>query len=195
MARAPIMKLMHIGKTAWLPSSSRRMPNKMYPWLITAFLLLLTQGCSHTSSSTDAIPALLKHPIAELQGKIPVPLRVPTELPKGVTKASIGATDQKNGYEIDFYQRYENHDWFRGMISGSSHLDDYTFNTRAVRLKNGITAHFRAISCGGSCAPVNLWWQQEGAQYALQVNMPSDTPEKEQESQIVKIANSVVVIK
>ncbi|MGJ8525323.1 hypothetical protein LMG33818_001051 [Halomonadaceae bacterium LMG 33818] len=155
----------------------------------------MTEGCSNTSPHTNRIPSLLKYPITELQGKTPVSLRIPTEIPKGVTSASIGTVDQKHGYEIDFYQRFENHDWFSGMISGSSKLGDYTFNTRAVTLKNGITAHFRAITCGGSCAPVNLWWQQDGAQYALQMKMPSNTPEQEQESQIVKMANSVVVIK
>lgn len=186
------MELIHIGKPNRLESSE---PNKIYRWLIIGFLLLMAEGCSHTSSPSHHIPPLLKHPVAELQGNTPVPLRVPTEVPKGVTSASIGTVDQKDGYEIDFYERSENHDWFRGMISGSSTLSDNTFNTREVTLKNGITAHFRAISCGGSCAPINLWWQEDGAQYALQMKMPSDTPEKEQESQILKIANSVVVIK
>ena len=51
---------------------------------------------------------------------------------------------------------------------------------------------FLPVSCGGSCAPANLWWEQNGVMYPIQIKLKSSTTEKEQERILVETANSTV---
>jgi hypothetical protein len=51
---------------------------------------------------------------------------------------------------------------------------------------------FRPVSCGGSCAPANLWWEQNGVMYQIQIRLRSDSREKDQERILVETANSTV---
>jgi len=51
------------------------------------------------------------------------------------------------------------------------------------------------MSCGGSCAPANLWWEQNGATYQIQLKLSSATDEREQERLLVETANSVVPLR
>jgi len=66
-------------------------------------------------------------------------------------------------------------------------------NTKRVTLAKNTIGFFRPISCGGSCAPVNLWWEDDGILYNIQTVMPSDTPEDEQQKLIVPIADSAIL--
>jgi len=52
-----------------------------------------------------------------------------------------------------------------------------------------------APSCGGSCAPANLWWEENGATYQIQLKLSSATDEREQERLLVETANSVVPLR
>jgi len=54
------------------------------------------------------------------------------------------------------------------------------------------TGMFLPVSCGGSCAPANLWWEQNGVMYPIQIKLKSSTTEKEQERILVETANSTV---
>jgi hypothetical protein len=54
-------------------------------------------------------------------------------------------------------------------------------NVREVKLAGGITGFFRPVSCGGSCAPANLWWEQGAVLYQIQLKLPSTVREKNQE--------------
>lgn len=51
---------------------------------------------------------------------------------------------------------------------------------------------FRAVSCGGSCAPANLWWEQSGVMYQIQIKLRNGLTEKDQEKILVETANSTV---
>jgi hypothetical protein len=50
---------------------------------------------------------------------------------------------------------------------------------RQVDLSRGRTGMFIPVSCGGSCAPENLWWEQNGVMYQIQIALKSSTTEKE----------------
>ena len=39
-------------------------------------------------------------------------------------------------------------------------------------LPGGIPAQYRAVSCGGSCAPANVWFVRRGVLYQIQVKSP-----------------------
>jgi len=51
---------------------------------------------------------------------------------------------------------------------------------------------FRPVSCGGSCAPANIWWEQNGVMYQIQIKLRSDSTEKDQERILVETANATV---
>jgi hypothetical protein len=44
-------------------------------------------------------------------------------------------------------------------------------NVYEVKLAHGVDGFFRPVSCGGSCAPANLWWKIDGNLYQVQVNL------------------------
>src|SRR5204862_8131267 len=65
-------------------------------------------------------------------------------------------------------------------------------NIREVKLTRGIVGFFRAVSCGGSCAPANLWWEQGASLYQIQLKLGSTLGEKKQQKIITEIANSAI---
>jgi hypothetical protein len=65
-------------------------------------------------------------------------------------------------------------------------------NTRRVALSRGRKGMFTPVSCGGSCAPANLWWEQNGVMYQIQIKLRSSSTEKDQEKILVETANSIV---
>src|SRR5213079_292371 len=54
-------------------------------------------------------------------------------------------------------------------------------NTSPVVLRNGIDGVLRPVSWGGSCAPANLWWEQNGVIYQIQIKLRSTMSEEQQE--------------
>jgi hypothetical protein len=68
-------------------------------------------------------------------------------------------------------------------------------NGARVTLSNGRAGIFRRVSCGGSCAPANLWWVQNGVMYQIQVKLRPDLPEKDQQKILVETANSTVAVR
>jgi hypothetical protein len=61
-------------------------------------------------------------------------------------------------------------------------------------LANGIVGEFRPVSCGGSCAPANLWWEQNGVLYNIQLKLSNTQDEREQQKILVELANSSVAV-
>jgi len=68
-------------------------------------------------------------------------------------------------------------------------------NTRPVALARGLMGIFRPVSCGGSCAPANLWWVQNGVMYQIQIKLASSMNEKDQENILIETANSMVAVR
>jgi len=77
-------------------------------------------------------------------------------------------------------------------FGGSMRIFQNLPNTRRVALSAGRTGMFRPVSCGGSCAPANLWWEQNGVMYQIQIKLRSDSTEKDQEKILVQTANATV---
>jgi hypothetical protein len=66
-------------------------------------------------------------------------------------------------------------------------------NVEEVKLAGGIVGFFRSVSCGGSCAPANLWWEQDGTLYQIQLKLPSTLREKKQLRIIMAVADSAIL--
>src|SRR3989304_5842648 len=108
-----------------------------------------------------------------------IPLYLPSALKKNLGPVKMDALtveETDDGYHIVLWDQCEPPDedglqaclFFQVGLGGQalkSAGSEKTFSTEAVKLANGIEAKFRAVSCGGSCAPANLWWRTSDAEY------------------------------
>ena len=103
---------------------------------------------------------------------------------------------REGGYFISLYFSQDGGDAaFAAGFGGSTRLfgPQYLPNTRRVALTGGRTGIFRAVSCGGSCAPANLWWEENGVMYQIQIKLGSRSTAEDQEKILVETANSAVI--
>ena len=124
---------------------------------------------------------------------------LPSQLPSGVPEKDIKLASgevRDDGYFISLYfSRGGGGAAFAAGFGASTHVfgpQDLP-NTRRVVLVGGHTGIFRAVSCGGSCAPANLWWEQNGVMYQIQIKFGSGSTEEDQEKILVETANSAVI--
>jgi hypothetical protein len=188
---------------------------------IATVLLPLVAGCQHSPAShtpespgsksaqvtgvpkvlgeTAAVPASVFDPaIAEIRSETKVPIILPSKLPavlvEGGIKLASGLLSQ-TGYEISLYYDTDATDaTFAALFSGSTEVFSDLPNTQPVKLENGITGMFRPVSCGGSCAPANLWWAKGAVMYQIQIKLPMAMDERQQEKALVEAANSSVAV-
>ena len=144
-------------------------------------------------------PAQVFRPaLAQVRGKTRVAILLPSKIPTGIREGDIKLASgrvSENGYFISLYYTETGVDAaFVAGFGASTQVFRSLPNTRAVKFTNGIVGMFRPVSCGGSCAPANLWWEQNGVMYQIQIKLPSTTNEQEQERILVDTANSLVTV-
>ncbi len=131
------------------------------------------------------------------QARIPIllPSRLPSAVPERVIKLASGEV-REDGYFISLYFSEDaSNAAFAAGFGGSTNIfgaNDLP-NTRPVTLSGGRIGMFRPVSCGGSCAPANLWWEQNGVMYQIQIKLESGSAEKDQEKILMETANSMVI--
>jgi len=163
-------------------------------------LVVVTVFTSLTSAGQANNPAqVFKPAIAEVRNKVRIPIFLPSKLPavirEGDIKLAWGRVSD-DGYNIElYYSEIGSGATFAAGFGGSTRVFRELPNARRVKLANGIEGIFRPVSCGGSCAPANLWWEQNGVMYQIQIKLSSTTKEEEQESVLIEIANSVVPVR
>jgi hypothetical protein len=64
---------------------------------------------------------------------------------------------------------------------------------REVKLSRGLVGYFRSVSCGGSCAPANLWWEEDRALYQIQLKLSPTLSESDQQKTITAVADSAIL--
>jgi hypothetical protein len=62
---------------------------------------------------------------------------------------------------------------------------------RTVALANGITGHYKPLTCGGSCSPPMIEWVQGGVLYSIQAKL-GVSGRKRQRRAMVRAANSAI---
>ena len=140
---------------------------------------------------------LFDEALHDIASRSPVPIYLPKAIPDVVDAANIKYAEGSVGagrYAIAFYYEMDVGDaGFAGMIAGSTTKvsDNSIPNTIKVELSNGTPAWFRPVSCGGSCAPANLWWNIGNAGYQIQLEMRSDLPQQTQMKAMIQMADSV----
>lgn len=156
-------------------------------------------GTSARSTRAKPLPRVLVSALAKVKGKSRIPILLPSALPGGIgTVRHVTIGKAKPGeYQISLWYRLGVGDaGFAGMffaMASPGYSPDQLSNVHAIELAHGVHGYFRAVSCGGSCAPANLWWEQSHALYQIQLVFRSYFSASEQEDQIAKIANSAIL--
>jgi len=181
---------------------------------LAVFLIVLAVGClaesggkptSVASQETTnratpgrSLPAVLASVLPEIKAKSPVPVLLPSELPDPIGKAKhaiVGAS--ADGYGITLYYELDIGDaGFAASCSAQSKPGYHPWelgNVREVKLPHGIRGFFRPVSCGGSCAPVNLWWEEGDVLYQIQLDLSPTVSEQDQEKSITAVADSAIL--
>lgn len=141
--------------------------------------------------------------LAELKEKSEVPILLPGELPGEIEGLWAFVEAEETDYKILIH--YENDDGtqlgsgatFYGMFAGAkgqlpAGLPNHP-EVREVKLADGNAGFFMPISCGGSCAPANLWWVKDGVLYQIQLKLLSRLSDQDQETAITTVANSAIL--
>ena len=104
---------------------------------------------------------------------------------------------RNDGYFISLYYSGDANASYAAGFGGSTLIlqDRDLPNSARVALSDGRTGIFRPVSCGGSCGPANLWWEQNAVMYQIQVKLSPDLSEKEQQKILVETANSTVAVR
>jgi hypothetical protein len=170
-------------------------------WCVT-ILLCATAALSQNRDNTalsPSLPAALASVLSEAKSRSHVPLLLPSELPQPIAKAKSAIVEaaSEDEYAISLYYGLDIGDaGFAASFGAKAHPDfgpkDIP-NVREVRLSRGTIGYFRPVSCGGSCAPANLWWMEDQILYQVQLKLPSTLPEGDQRRMIIALANSALL--
>lgn len=142
-------------------------------------------------------PAVLSGAVTKLRRAHHAGALLPTTIPAIVLKHGIKrvvVAHTQSGYSVAMYYSAQTSDaTFAGMVAGSTAVSSFSSlpGTSSVLLADGTHANFRPVSCGGSCAPANLWWTVDGHEYQLQLKLRSTLSKSRQLHALVQMANSM----
>jgi uncharacterized protein YecT (DUF1311 family) len=130
--------------------------------------------------------------------KTRVPILLPSALPEPIGKAKHTVVESvaEDGYVIALY--YElgiGNAGFAATFTGQAkpkYTPEDLPNVERTPLAQGLIGFFRPVSCGGSCAPANLWWQQNGSSYQIQLSLPPTLSEEDQQKALIAAADSAI---
>ena len=151
------------------------------------------------AKADKSLPEAFISVLHEVKDKSQVPVLLPSELPENIGRAKHARVVKAtvNEYAISLLYRLDTGDaGFAASFSGEARANyspQELPNVSEVKLAHGIRGFFRSISCGGSCAPANLWWEDGGILYQIQLRLSSRASEQDQEKAITAVANSAIL--
>jgi hypothetical protein len=142
-------------------------------------------------------PAAVFGPALEqIQSRTRIPILLPSRLPSRIRERDIKLAYgevRKDGYFISLYFSEVGSDAaYAAGFGGSTTVVRDLQNTRRLKLAGGHVGWFRPVSCGGSCAPATLFWEQNGVHYQIQIKLPAALTEQEQQRTLVEAVDSAV---
>ena len=163
------------------------------------FIVVIVFAANPSAGQANKPAQVFKPAIDQVRGQTQIPILLPSKLPAGIRERHIKSawgTVSESGYNISlYYTEAGSEAAFAAGFGGSTQVFRDLPNTRPVTLASGVVGMFRPVSCGGSCAPANLWWEQNGVMYQIQIKLRSATNEKEQEKILIETANSTVTVR
>jgi len=162
-------------------------------------VFVLASGVLTLGAGQANVPAQVFEPaLAQVRGKTQIPILLPSKLPSVIRVQDIKLARgevSSDGYGISlYYEELMSNAAFAASFGGTRKVFRDLPNTKPLVLASGIVGMFRPVSCGGSCAPANLWWEQGGVMYQIQIKIRSDMSEDEQSKILLGTANSTVTI-
>jgi len=179
-------------------------------WSVTQLMSngeFATQHPLPIASNTPAAPPAekyspvaepLTHTVSQVKAKSHIPLLLPSRLPVAFAKTTSAGVElaSEDGYSIQMnYKPSGGFASFAGSFLADAHAaykPKEIPNVEPVLLDRDVVGYFRSVSCGGSCAPANLWWEINGTVYQIQLKFPPDLSESEQKREIKDVANSAI---
>jgi len=158
-----------------------------------------TAFCAAVRANVEkSLPDVFVSALSEVKAKTKLPVLLPSELPvpfNDAKHATVKGT--ADDYAVSLYYELDAGD--AGFAASFGAKDNPRFSprelgsVRKVELANGIAGFFRPVTCGGSCAPANLWWEQGAVLYQIQMKLDSTLREKDQQRIIIAVANSAIL--
>lgn len=160
---------------------------------------LTSREAASGAVSGGSLPEALVEVLTEVKKKSQLPVLLPSELPQPVGKAKNALVEEvsANAYTISLY--YELGIGDAGFAASFSAHTKPNYNPRhlkgihEVKLARGIRGFFKPVSCRGSCSPANLWWEDNGILYQIQLKLPSSFSQQKQQDVAVAVAGSAVL--
>jgi hypothetical protein len=145
------------------------------------------------------LPNALASVLAEVKTKSHVEVLLPSQLSQPFAKAKYASVDSasEDEYAISLY--YElgiGNAGFAASFTANAHPDygpKELLNIDEVKLSHGLVGYFRPVSCGGSCAPANLWWEEDRILYQIQLRLSPELAESDQRKEMIAIVNSAIL--
>ena len=160
-------------------------------------LLFIDFGSNFAMGQAKGPAPIFRPALEQIQSQTRIPILLPSRLPSAIPESGIKLASgevREDGYFISlYYSEDANASYAAGFGSSTRILRSQDLpNARRVALSGGRTGMFMPVSCGGSCAPANLWWEQNDVMYQIQIKLGSGSREKDQEKILVETANSIV---
>ncbi|MHB8541886.1 MAG: hypothetical protein ACYDCD_13255 [Candidatus Acidiferrales bacterium] len=160
-----------------------------------------SQGAIGHAVRDKSLPGIFVSVLPEVKAKSHIPVLLPSELPPPIATAkhAIVDTAEADKYGIALYYEREPDGGYLGFAAFFSAEGKPKFNPREltdfepVNLARHLHGFFRAVSCGGSCAPANLWWEKNGVLYVIQLEFSPDASDQSQEKAIVAVVDSAIL--
>ena len=145
------------------------------------------------------LPKALGLVLAEVKAKSHVAVLLPSALPQPIAKAKYATVQSasENEYAISLYCELDVGDSGFAAFFAANGRPDYgpkdIPNVRKVKLSHDLVGYFREVGCGGSCAPANLWWEEDHVLYQVQLRLSPDLSDKDQQGRTISVANSAIL--
>lgn len=145
------------------------------------------------------LPGPLAPVVKVVKAKSQAPVLLPSELPQPFAEAKNARVDEVSEYRyaISLYYKLGVGDSAFAAYFAANARPKYApkdlGNVREVKLSRGLVGYFRSVSCGGSCAPANLWWEEDRALYQIQLKLSPTLSESDQQKTITAVADSAIL--
>jgi hypothetical protein len=171
---------------------------------IIAILLMVVGGCASSKPAPArpvgrSVPNIFVSVLGDVKAGTTIPVLLPTDLPKPFSDAKHAVVKNVSANEYALALYYELDVGDAGFAASFAATKNAGFsprelpNVQEVKLAGGIVGFFSSVSCGGSCAPASLWWEQQATLYQIQMKLPSTLREKKQLRIITAVADSAIL--
>jgi hypothetical protein len=151
---------------------------------------------SSPTGAAKSFPEQFASVLPEITAKSRIPVLLPSKLSKPISGAKHSEIESvsDNEYAIALYYELGIGDaGFAAYFGAKDNPEFDPHGLRKVELSRGLFGYFRPVSCGGSCAPANIWWKDGQVLYQIQLKFPPTLREGDQRKTIIAAADSAIL--